>query len=99
MLVGPHRHLIADLPAAAAELRRVLAPSAPVLIRSPFPGRHGQTGLFRFFPEATRALDDYPTVERVRQVFTAAGFRYRTLETHPPGDRGLPGSNPRPVQS
>ncbi|MCK9931696.1 hypothetical protein MXD62_31945 [Frankia sp. Mgl5] len=45
----------------AAELRRVLRPAAPVLIRSAFPGRHEQVALFRFFPEAVRVdLGIYP---------------------------------------
>ena len=35
-------HHIPDLVACAAELRRVLQPGAPVLIRSSFPGRHDE---------------------------------------------------------
>ncbi len=68
-------HHLADLPAAAAELRRVLRPGAPVLLRSVFAGRADQITLLRFFPEAIRLVDDtYPRAAEVRAVFAAAGF-------------------------
>lgn len=73
-------HHLRDLPAAARELHRVLRPGAPVLIRSAFPGRHHGIALFGYWPEASTALDAYPTAEGVRAVFTAAGFSYLTLE-------------------
>ena len=76
-------HHLTDLEAAAAELRRVLRPGAPVLVRSAFPGRHRRITLFRFFPEAVRVLDSYPSVARVRAAFATAGFRYRALEPVP----------------
>ncbi len=76
-------HHIPDLPAAAAELRRVLRPGAPVLIRSAFPGRDRQISLFRFFPEAVRVLDTYPSVAGVCAVFAAAGFTRTALEPVP----------------
>jgi SAM-dependent methyltransferase len=76
-------HHIPDLGAAATELRRVLRPGAPVLIRSAFPGRHEQITLFRFFPEAIRVLDTYPSVADVRAAFATAGFAYVALEPVP----------------
>lgn len=76
-------HHIADLPAAARELRRILRPGAPVLIRSAFPGRLDGIGLFRFFPPAARVVDRWPTVEQVRAVFTEAGFREIALHPVP----------------
>jgi ubiquinone/menaquinone biosynthesis C-methylase UbiE len=46
-------HHVPDLTAAARELRRVVRPGGPVLIRSAFAGRHEAITLFRFFPEAS----------------------------------------------
>jgi SAM-dependent methyltransferase len=76
-------HHVADLPAAAAELRRVLRADAPVLIRGVLRGRPDGIALFRFFPEAVRALERYPSADELRVAFAAAGFRPETLEPVP----------------
>jgi SAM-dependent methyltransferase len=74
-------HHIPDLPAAVREIRRVLKPGAPVLIRSAFPGRHEGITLCRFWPEAITALNDnYPTVATVEAAFAASGFTAAGLE-------------------
>lgn len=73
-------HHLPDLPAAARELRRVLRPAAPVLIRNAFPGRHHGIGLFRYWPEAIAVLDAFPGIASVRAAFAAAGFSYMALE-------------------
>ncbi|WP_199516493.1 class I SAM-dependent methyltransferase [Nucisporomicrobium flavum] len=74
-------HHIPDLPAAARELRRVLKPGAPVLIRSAFPGRHDGITLCRFWPETRAALDDnYPAVTAVEAAFAGAGFATAGLD-------------------
>lgn len=67
-------HHLPDLPTVAVELRRVLRPGAPVLIRSVFAGRGGGVTLFRWFPEALRVLDGYPSVAEVCAAFEPAGF-------------------------
>ncbi|WUR56949.1 methyltransferase domain-containing protein [Micromonospora chokoriensis] len=76
-------HHVADLNCAARELRRVLRPGGPVLIRSAFAGRHQAITLFRYFPEAIRVLDTYPSVADVEAAFTAAGFVTVGLEQVP----------------
>ncbi|GAB3841030.1 hypothetical protein GCM10029963_11090 [Micromonospora andamanensis] len=73
-------HHVDDLEAMARELRRVLRPGAPVLIRSPFPGRHQRIALFGWFPEALRILDTYPGLATVRAAFARAGFPVSTVE-------------------
>lgn len=67
-------HHVPDLNRAARELRRVVRPGGPVLIRSAFAGRHQAITLFRYFPEAIRVLDTYPSVADVEEAFTTAGF-------------------------
>jgi ubiquinone/menaquinone biosynthesis C-methylase UbiE len=76
-------HHVPDLTAAAHELRRVLRPGAPVLIRSAFAGRHAAITLFRYFPEAIRVLDTYPGIAEVEAAFAAAGFTTTAIEQIP----------------
>src|SRR5215472_286783 len=76
-------HHVPDLEAAAAEIRRVLRPGAPVLIRQAFPGRAGRIELVRWFPETARTIDTYPTVEQACRAFAVAGFRQEALEQVP----------------
>jgi ubiquinone/menaquinone biosynthesis C-methylase UbiE len=78
-------HHLDDLDAAAAELRRVLRPDGPVLVRQAFPGRMGGINLYRrFFPAAGERLvaqGALPDVERVVAGFAAAGgFRVEALQ-------------------
>ncbi len=76
-------HHITDLPAAATELRRVLRPGAPVLIRNFFPGRTQRIGLLRFFPEVRRVFSTFPTVEQTTAAFATAGFSLQATESVP----------------
>ncbi|MFD2762887.1 class I SAM-dependent methyltransferase [Micromonospora eburnea] len=76
-------HHVPDMIAAAHELRRVLRPAAPALIRSAFAGRHQTITLFRFFPEAIRVLDTYPTIADVESAFADAGFATSAIEQVP----------------
>ena len=73
-------HHIPDLEAAAREIRRVLRPGAPVLIRQGFPGRIDRVELVRWFPETARTAGTYPSVEQTCQAFAAAGFSRDALE-------------------
>jgi len=76
-------HHFPDLGAAAAELRRVVVPDGPVLIRSSFPGRHEGISLFRWFPGASRVASTFPTVEQTVSAFEQAGFEFEGLESVP----------------
>jgi len=90
-------HHIADLTAAAHEIRRVLRPGAPVLIRQGFPDRYEPVGnlkldsieLVRWFPETARAAATFPSLSYTCEAFAAAGFHQETLEqvreTYPSG--------------
>jgi SAM-dependent methyltransferase len=73
-------HHIPDLGAAAHEIRRVLRPGAPVLIRQGFPGRVDGVELVRWFPETARTASTFPSVEETCQAFAAAGFHRDALE-------------------
>ncbi len=81
-------HHVPDLEAAAREIRRVLRPGAPVLIRQGFPDRYKPSGslnldsieLVRWFPETARALDTFPSVKATCEAFAAAGFHHDALE-------------------
>jgi ubiquinone/menaquinone biosynthesis C-methylase UbiE len=76
-------HHVPDLTAAAHELRRVLRPGGPLLIRSAFAGRHHAITLFRYFPEAVQVLDTYPSVTDVETAFAAARFETVAFEQVP----------------
>jgi SAM-dependent methyltransferase len=78
-------HHVPDLEAAAGEIRRVLRPGAPVLIRQGFPDRidTARTFPWEFFPETARSISTFPSLERVCQAFAAAGFHTDALEEIP----------------
>jgi SAM-dependent methyltransferase len=73
-------HHIPDLGVAVHEIRRVLHPGAPVLIRQGFPGRLDGVELVRWFPETARAVATYPTVNDTCKAFAAVGFHQDALE-------------------
>ena len=78
-------HHLDDLDAAAAELKRVLRPGAPLLVRQAFPGRLGDVTLYRrYFPGAAECLltpGRLPTLEQVEAAFGGAGFRVEELRS------------------
>ncbi|MDT7782128.1 MAG: hypothetical protein QOF58_547 [Pseudonocardiales bacterium] len=73
-------HHVRDLACAGVELRRVLRPGGLVVLRSLFRERPNGIGLFRFFPEAVRALSSFPTVS---EVASGLGFEVERLEAVP----------------
>ncbi len=81
-------HHIPDLALAANEIRRVLRPGAPVLIRQGFPDRYEPLGtlkldsieLVRWFPETARSIETFPSIKDTRKAFAAAGFHQDALE-------------------
>jgi ubiquinone/menaquinone biosynthesis C-methylase UbiE len=81
-------HHVPNLEAAAREIRRVLRPGAPVLIRQGFPDRYEPSGslkqdrieLVRWFPETARIANTFPSLEATCAAFGAAGFRREALE-------------------
>jgi SAM-dependent methyltransferase len=74
-------HHIPDLTAAAHEIRRVLRPGAPVLIRQGFAGRiDDRIELVRWFPETARTANTFPSVADTCKAFAAAGFHQAALE-------------------
>jgi SAM-dependent methyltransferase len=81
-------HHIPDLEAAAHEIRRVLRPGAPVLIRQGFPDRYEPSGnlkpdgieLVRWFPETARTIATFPSITDTRAAFAAAGFHQDAVE-------------------
>ena len=81
-------HHVPDLEAAAREIRRVLRPGAPVLIRQGFPDRYEPSGnlkpdrieLVRWFPETARVISTFPSVKETCQAFATAGFHQDALE-------------------
>lgn len=79
-------HHVPDLAAAALEIRRVLRPGAPVLIRNAFAGRYDRLRIVRWFPETARLLDTYPSVEETCEAFATAGFTPAALEPVPQTD-------------
>ena len=81
-------HHVPDLEAAAREIRRILRPGAPVLVRQGFPGRLDGVELVRWFPETARVVEAYPSVSETCAAFAAAGFRRDALEQVPESDAG-----------
>jgi SAM-dependent methyltransferase len=81
-------HHIPDLGAAAHEIRRVLRPGAPVLIRQGFHDRYEPSGnlrldgieMVRWFPETERAIVTFPSLAGTCSAFAAAGFHQDALE-------------------
>ncbi len=74
-------HHIPDLEAAAYEIRRILRPGGPVMIRQGFAGRLDRVENVRWFPETATTVD--LTVGRACEAFAAAGFGLDAREPTP----------------
>jgi ubiquinone/menaquinone biosynthesis C-methylase UbiE len=72
-------HHVGDLSACARELRRVLVPGAPVLVRNAFPGRQLGITLFGYFPEAAAVVETFPSMSATLDAFSGAGFELERL--------------------
>jgi ubiquinone/menaquinone biosynthesis C-methylase UbiE len=81
-------HHIPDLEVAAQEIRRVLRPHAPVLIRQGFADRYEPSGslkldsieVVRWFPETARAIKTFPSLADTCKAFAAGGFHMHSVE-------------------
>lgn len=73
---------VPDLRAAAHEIRRVLRPGAPVLIRAGMSAAsYDGIQLMRWFPETARTVDTFPSHDDVCAAFADAGFERVALAT------------------
>jgi ubiquinone/menaquinone biosynthesis C-methylase UbiE len=81
-------HHVPDLALAARELRRALAPEAPVLVRSWFPNQGDVLPQFRYFPAGLEIANKFPTVEATEAAFAAAGFGKQSFQSVPQTSAG-----------
>jgi ubiquinone/menaquinone biosynthesis C-methylase UbiE len=73
-------HQLPDVAAAAGEVRRVLTPGAPVMVRASFPGRHDEHEHFQRFPSALALASTWPRLGDVITAFEDAGFHLDAFE-------------------
>jgi ubiquinone/menaquinone biosynthesis C-methylase UbiE len=74
-------HHIPDLEAAAHEIRRVLRPGAPVLMRQSFSDTlDDRIEIVRWFPETARLAGTFPSLDDTRKAFAAADFQQEARE-------------------
>ncbi|MFL5941868.1 MAG: class I SAM-dependent methyltransferase [Gaiellaceae bacterium] len=74
-------HHVPDLEAAAHEIRRVLRPGAPVLMRQGFSDRlDDRIEIVRWFPETVRLASTFWSLADTCEAFATAGFRQEALE-------------------
>lgn len=83
-------HHLPDLEGAAREIRRVLRPGAPVLLRQGFSDRIDEgIEMVRWFPETARMAGSFPSLRAVCDAFARAGLHRHALEqvreTYPAG--------------
>jgi ubiquinone/menaquinone biosynthesis C-methylase UbiE len=74
-------HHVPDLEAAAREIRRVLRPGAPVLMRQGFSDRlDDRIEIVRWFHETARVASTFPSLEDACDAFATAGFHREAVE-------------------
>jgi SAM-dependent methyltransferase len=68
-------HHVDDLTACAAELRRVVRPGGPVMVRGMFEATYGSLPWAPYFPEAVRVGTElFPTLEEITAAFGVVGM-------------------------
>ena len=72
-------HHFDDMDAAARELRRVVLPEGPVMIRGAFAGRPIPS-LYRYFPSTEKTVSTFPALSDVIGAFEHAGFTLFSTE-------------------
>lgn len=75
-------HHFSDIGRAARELRRVLRPGAPALVRSAFARRSDGVTWLRYWPHARDLAESrWPTVDAVEEAFVTAGFALKAVHS------------------
>lgn len=77
-------HHLTDARRCLADLDRVLTDEAVVLVRTHFPDL-ADAGWFEVFPGVDRAMDRFPRLGSLTELFAAAGFERRGVEALPAG--------------
>jgi ubiquinone/menaquinone biosynthesis C-methylase UbiE len=69
-------HHVDDLTRCTAELRRVVRPGGPVMVRGMFEATYGSIPWTPYFPEAVRVGTDlFPTLEEITAAFGYVGMK------------------------